>query len=1842
MKQFIPFVMAAVVMLQLSACGGPAPSTGDFNPYITACTGGHAVSTNDVVQVRLAVDYYERTDDDELLRNLFKISPAAAGEAFWVDGNTVGFRPAKRLRSGTEYTVRFHVAKLFPEAGDGYETFTFSFTTVKPSFTYNIYGLQIYDDDNPDTYYLKGSVLTADAADAADVEKLLAVRVDGHKANVQWQHEESNVNEHSFTVGNLHARETPYHILLNWSGKPIGYDFMAADTVAVPKKGAFTVLGVKVNADNNSIECHFSQPLDGRQKFASFIQLDFPGTPHFMASSNKLEIFLPRKPTLPVKLTISKDLRAKSGETLAGDYDTSLLFEELKPLVRAIGKGVIMPNSPGLTLPFQAVSLRAVDVLVYRTYESNILQFLQVNNLDGRRELNRVAKPIARKTIRLDENKSLDLRQWNTFSIDLASIISPEPGAIYTVKIAFTRKYSLYSACPGSGVNDDELLENKPNNGNASYNDDDDDGDAYYEYYYSGSNPCSESYYYGSNHFIIQNILATDIGLVAKRGNENHYLVFVTSLLTAQPMNGVKVELYDYQQQKIGEAVSDGNGVAQLTFTGKPYVIVARQDVQKSYLRIDNGLSLSLSTFDVSGTRMERGLKGYLYGERGVWRPGDTLFLTFVLEDRLHTLPATHPVTFELYNVNNQLVSRQVRTEGQNGFYTFACPTDPDAPTGNWNAYVKVGGASFSKTLRIATVKPNRMKIEVTLDHDPVESGQPISGAIAAQWLHGAKTAGNEADVAVELTPVRTVFDAYKDYSFDDITKPFPDPCDERQRGRLNSDGIMRFNIPVKTNEQTSGKLRADIAVRVFEDGGEFSVDRFSVEVSPYDAYVGLKMPKGVGYYDRLPANIDHTFEVVALNAAGKPLRRSLDVEIFRNEWSWWWFSADGNLADYSYRLFNNRLFSTKIQTGANGRASFTYKLEYPEWGLLLVRVTDPESGHRVTRKAYIDWWGYGRGEDNGNTGVAILSFQTDKDKYMAGEKAVVTIPSNDGAKAIVSVEKGGRVISSFRVDCKGPETAVTIPATAEMTPNAYIAVTLLQPHRQTQNDLPMRLYGVIPLMVEDPATRIQPVIKMPDIIRPEQPFTVHVSETGGKEMTYTLAIVDEGLLDLTRFKTPDLWEFFFQREALGVRTWDLYNYVMGAYGGKIEQLFAIGGGDFLDASKGDDKANRFKPVVKFAGPFTLKAGKTAEHRFTISNYVGSVRTMVVAGNRTAYGHADKTTPVRSPLMVQATLPRVVGPGEEVTLPAAIFAMEPQVKNVKVELQSGDLFEPLDGVARTLVFPKTGDELVKFHLRVKNKLGVARVKVIATSGAERAENEIEIAVRAANPTVVLHETAIVNSAQTVKLNVKLPGLEGTNSAQLEVSSIPPLNLGTRLNYLMQYPHGCLEQTTSAAFPQLFLPFVVDMPDKEKERAATNVKAAIQRLAYFVRQDGSFSYWPGGTGYSCEWTNNYAGHFLIEAERKGYSIPGNMKENWLACQQKTARNWTPTVRNDRYACSQNDLIQAYRLYVLALAKKEELSAMNRLKERSDLSVQAGWMLAGAYALAGQKEAALKIVQNLPVDARNACNGASDTYGSADRDDAITLDVLTLVGNKENAFRMAKQISDAMNTDRWMSTQTTAYCLLALSKYALDEKGGLYFTYALGNGKQQTVKSAKSIWNIALNDLPAAARHAQIAFDNKGGNTLFVRLSVHGTPPAGSEQAAEHDLGLTVRYLHSDGSEIDVARLAQGTDFVAEVRVKNPGQRGNYANLALTQIVPSGWEITDDRLHDDAMPEGVTYRDLRDDRVYAYFDLRENRTLTIRLHLRAAYVGKYYLPAIACEAMYDAAISANTTGKRVEVY
>jgi uncharacterized protein YfaS (alpha-2-macroglobulin family) len=770
-------------------------------------------------------------------------------------------------------------------------------------------------------------------------------------------------------------------------------------------------------------------------------------------------------------------------------------------------------------------------------------------------------------------------------------------------------------------------------------------------------------------------------------------------------------------------------------------------------------------------------------------------------------------------------------------------------------------------------------------------------------------------------------------------------------------------------------------------------------------------------------------------------------------------------------------------------------------------------------------------------------------------------------------------------------------------------------------------------MIVEDPQTHLEPVIEMPDVLEPGQEVVIRVSEKSKRKMTYTLAMVDEGLLDLTRFKTPDPWKRFYAREALGVKTWDLYDQVIGSFGGKIERLLAIGGDMELMAKDDDAKANRFKPVVKFFGPFTLAGGR-GEHRFTMPNYIGSVKTMVVAGYEGAYGSAEKATPVRKPLMVLATLPRVLGPEEKLKLPVTLFTMEKDIRNVKVEVKTSG---PLQVKQQSQNIAMTGSDLtLDFDLEVKSMLGWGKVEVTATSGNYTSKDVINIQVRNPNPPVTKVQEAIVEAGKTWSVTAAPVGMAGTNSATLEVSTLPPINLGQRMKYLLQYPYGCIEQTTSSVFPQLYLEQVKALTDGERAAIQGNIKAGIDRLKSFQQRDGGFSYWPGAEDTD-SWSTTYAGHFLVEAELKGYFVPGDMIKRWKKFQRNRAQAW----RKSQEAYS-SELIQAYRLYALAVAGDPELGAMNRLREQSNLPVTAAWMLAAAYVRAGQPEAAKKLIENLPATVKPYQEMAY-SYGSDVRDKAIILETMVLLNERAKAFDLLKDISSSLsNASYWMSTQAVAWCLKAAGAFATAEKRGeLKFVYSYG-GKEVTASTDLPVAQVSLSVDGVSSPALKITSQSSG--VLFVRLIAEGVPARGDEQEESSNLGISVSYLDMSGRILDPSRLEQGTEFMASVTISNTGVRGAYKNLALAQIFPSGWEINNLRLDEAIARAGgdtPTYQDIRDDRVYTYFDLGGGQRKTFRVLLTASYTGTYYLPAVSCEAMYDRSIYARRKGQVVDV-
>ena len=1810
-----------------------------FSEYITSYTSG-VVSSNSSIRIILASDAVDSSFIGKPSNvKVFSFSPALEGKTVWVDRRTIEFVPAARMNSGQLYEVGFDLSK-FEKVSAELSRFEFSFQIMPQNFEVTVNNIKPYVNTELARQKIEGVLQTADYAEDKIVESMLQASQDGKNLKITWVHSGEG-REHRFNIEDVARKETAGSVTLVADGKNLGLSTESKQELDVPALGDFKLINSRVVQNPNQyVVLQFSDPIKPKQDLRGLVTIEEDRDLSFEFEVRDNEIWA----YPPVRQAGTKTIRIEEGVRNINDYrmkqaaSMPVTFEQLKPLVRFVGKGSILPSTEGLILPFEAVNLKAIDLTVLQIFENNMLQFLQVNDLQGNYDLHRVGKRLLKQKIQLDNKGITDIGKWNRYTLDLAKLIETQPGAIYQISISFKKAYASY-ICDGAEINDgiidleDEIL-TEPMYEGGYYED---------EYYYDEDydwtqreNPCNSSYYTNSRT-IRKNVLASDLGLMAKKGGDGKTIVIVNDLKTTEPLNDVTIDFYDYQQQLIGSMNTSPEGKAEISSKDTPFAVIAKRGSQRGYMRMMDGESLSLSGFDVSGDFVNKGLKGFIYGERGVWRPGDSVYLSFILEDKNKALPATHPVVFEFQNPQGTIIDRQVKTRSENGFYKLATVTSPDAPTGNWMARIKVGGTDFIQNIKIETIKPNRLKINLDIGTDKITTTE-IQGKLAVSWLHGAPGKNLKAEFDVTLSKAATSFERYEDYVFEEPSGQFMSESQTIFQGSTDAEGRATFNAALTSSERFPGFMTAVFRGKVFEESGNFSIDRFSVPYFPYASYAGLKTPKGEKYSGMLYTDSTHRLDVAFVDPDGSPVpRTNATISLYRLNRYWWWDNAGDNIANYIQGNNAQLITSSKINA-PQGKANWSFTIPSADWGTYYIRICDPVSGHCSGKTVYVDQPGYyGRNGREDKGAATQLTFSAERTKYNVGESINLTIPGSGQGRALVSIENGSRVLSTRWIMTQKGDNQFSIPATADMTPNIFVNVSLLQPHSQTINDLPIRLYGVIPIAVEDLTTHLEPVISIPDEIQPGREVSITVSEKTKRDMTFTLAMVDEGLLDITKYKTPDPWKKFYAREALGVRTWDIYDEVMGAFGSRIERLLAVGGDAELESTEEDPRANRFKPVVKFFGPITIRGNEKKEFKFIMPQYIGSVKTMVVAAYDGAYGHADKVTPVRKPLMVLATLPRVLGPEEKVRLPITLFASDKRIGQVKIEVKTTGPATLASDAVRQITMPASGDVTVDFELDVKSATGVSKITVVATSGAHQATDEIEIEIRNPNPAVTTISDTFLESGKSWDGVVQPVGISGTNSAVLEVSSIPPINLGYRLRYLMEYPHGCIEQTTSAAFPQLYLSVVKQMTDAEQARTKYNITRAIDRLKQFVTRAGGFAYWPGNDD-SDSWGSTYAGHFLIEAGQNGYYIPSDMLTRWKKYQRNKAMEW----RRNENIYHNTDLIQAYRLYTLAAADAAELSAMNRLREFQDLSLQAKWMLAAAYIRAGQPEAGKKLIANLSTTVK-PYQEMGYSYGSDVRDRAIILETLVLLNDKTKAFELVKDISSALsNSTYWMSTQSVAYSLKAIGLFVATEKrGNLKFSYTYGG------KNVNASTDLPLAQVPLQINNVQNAplkITNQGTGSLFVRIINTGIPARGQEQQGQSNLILKTTYTDAKGNTVDPVTLAQGTEFFANVTVKHPGVRGAYQNLALTQIFPSGWEINNLRLTDDensVKADYGDYQDIRDDRVYTYFGLSPGSSRTFKTILTASYAGTFYLPAVSCEAMYDNTVYAREKGQEVKV-
>lgn len=1803
-------LLMATVAISITSCNRKIMTEEEAAKWIAAYTPAH-IDMDSKIRIEMTDAMRSKIDTLKCCPDLFDFSPSVKGTVLLShDKRFIDFIPDRSLKQGRKYECRVKLNELI--GIDSLADFKFEFVidrreirledviaTVDPDdiSMMTVTGRMEYNVQAGDSITNDSTILSCDYPDA----KIFI----GNQATDKCR---------LFKITGIKRQKQASELTI-FTNPLFGFS-TAEQKIEIPAISDFKLLKAeRVEAAEPYVDLEFSSPLSSQQELDGLITIDRVNGIKIERDGTNIKVYYPQNGITDITLRLSDLIKNHEGRGLDEEIEKHFKQQVIAPAVEIPIHGTILPDNNNLKLLFRAVNLAAVDVEVVKIFPNNVMAFLQESDLDGSYELRRFGRLIYHKTVRLDRDKSLNLHQWQNFSIDLKGLFRQERGAIYNIRLSFRKAYSLYNKAEADNFEELNGLTEEDNetwNTNYSYIYRDTPDNNWSEYNWNEANdPSKASYYMQESRMPEINLVASNLGLIAKQGANNRILVAVTDLITAGPASDIEVTAYNYQLQRLAVAHTEGNGFASIKTDSRPFMLTASDGKSTTYLKITSGKELSTSNFDVSGKTVTDGVKGFVYGDRGVWRPGDDVHLSLILEDKQGTLPPNHPVVMELYNPSEQLYNRQILTEGVDGFYVFHISTEENVPTGLWNAQFKVGNQTFHHKVHIETIKPNRLKINIHTP-DVIQANQPQQISLDARWLTGPVAKEMPAAMEMTLFSDPTPFETYKKYIFSNPLVTYSASQKQLFSGKLDSIGSIKRLCTIGADINSPGMLRANITAKVTEPGGDASITTRSVQFSPFGVYVGIDLSAK----DYL-TDTDLKFPVVALNQKGSRMKtRNLEYKIYLLDWDWWWEGSANDLSRYVKSSSADIVANGEI-TAVNGIAAIPFRVNYPDWGKYLIVVRDTKGGHATGGTILIDWPDWrgraGKGEAVGST---ELAFTLDKKAYEAGETANVYLPKCAGGRILLSVENGSEVVKRYWVKASADkETCFKLPIDRTMAPNFYIAATLIRPHSLTENDVPIRLFGVAGASVIDKRSILHPEIEMPDEIHPQQQFTVKIKEQDNKPMTYTLAIVDEGLLDITNFKTPRPWQAMNQREALGVKTWDMYDDVIGAFGAKFRSILSIGGDEALRRAAGKEK--RFNPVVKFLGPFTLTGG-TKSHKIILPNYVGSVRVMVVAAHQGCYGNADKTVKVTSPLMLLTTLPRTLACGDAVDMPVNIFAMTDDVKNVSVKVETSGPLSVSGRKIQNTVFAQPSEKLVNFRLLCNKSVeGKGRIVVSAASGEHRMSDTVYIDVKNPMPTIIQTSDKTLKTGES-KIFTWSP--TNTESVSLQIASMPTINFDGSMQFMENYPHLCTEQLSSKS---LFMLFGRKFLNQDERKVCENqLPNIIKAISSRQLPDGGLIYWPGMTEVN-EWVTSMAGIVLAEAERQGFRINRNSFDRWVEYQEKAARDY-------RYSID-TDLCQALRLYSLANAGKPAKSAMNRLRESKKLSRTAAYCLASTYALDGRTDVAAKLIERAE---RTPYSSGSNMFSSTLRDDAIKLEAYALCKMTSKAIPIAGNIAKSCTGSNYV-TQDIAFATVALQKLSEFAKSGEKSVRVTESGKK-----AVALQNIgAIRHLALTPASGKVEISNIGKGDLELSIMTAYKPSATEQvKPSKNGLQISISYTDLNGKPMAVNKLKQDSEFYAHVTVTNISQ--DIEAMALAYIIPSGWEIWNSRLFGSTEKE-VDYCDIRDDRACFYSYLGAGKKITFDIRLRAAYIGEYVLPSVVCEDMYNPECRAMTANSRVSV-
>jgi len=1558
-------------------------------------------------------------------------------------------------------------------------------------------------------------------------------------------------------------------------------DSFAAKT-AVGSKKALSIIEAIPKADDNNcwIALHCSEPAD-EETITNYLRIK-PQVPFRVELEGEYILIKSEKFKSNDNYTVEvkAGLPSLNGFPLKRDFKAGIFFGDLEPSLKFNAPGRYLSSKGYLNLGLETVNIDRVNVEISQIFANNIVPYLNNSSYDDEwysSDISKVGRVVKSEIINVDNRKN----ELNTLPINLGEYLKNFRGIFQVVA-------------------------------------------------YDEDNRWRQDSKY---------VVITDLGISAKMA-KNELMVWVNSLESLEAKANVKVSLISKNNQVLATANTDSQGIARFNGIKKSadgfesFIVLAEQGDDFAFIHLASSL-ISLADFEVRGREhLESGYEAFLYFDRDIFRPGDNGNLVAVVRGPNGVMPPEFPVKLELRGPDGQIFREFKSSTSERGACEFALAIPDYAQTGRYTANLYVAEQVIgTSTLSVEDFMPERIKVTTKTDKTAYNAGDTAALEIEGMNLFGPPAAGRRAEMRVQLEAVPFTANGFGSYTFGDSSREFKTKEEELGESKLDENGLTSYKYEFPRGFTPAAKLQAVFQATVVEDGGRAVSNYKVVDFHPYNCYIGVK-PLAEYYCE---VGKPYQLKYVVLGQDGKPLSNpELKVEVYRITWNSIYRKNEDGKFEYASVEEKERVYQGDL-SGKSGEQLFQYTPK--DYGEYLVQFTEPTSQSRASLNFYASGWGY---SPWAMADPDKIELDLDKKSYRVGDEVKVQIKAPFAGKALITIERE-KVYETKIVELKENTALVTLSVKQEYKPNVYISVQLIRSIKSLEKKAPVRAFGVIPLQVDCTEHQMKLSLDVPKEIRPEREVEIGVKAIGGSGNAYlTLAAVDEGICQLTNYNVPEPMGFFYGRRSLDIASYDLYSMILPEV--ESAKVKSTPGGDAsLDRLRKQNlnpvSARRVKPVSLWSGLVKLDAAGEAKIKFKVPQFNGTLRLMAVTSSGNKFGSLQKKILVRDPIVINPTFPRFVAPADQFAVPVTITNATGKDGEFTVNLKADGPVELQSEASQKITLKKQEEKSVFFQLRAKNTLGRVKFKVEAEGNGQVCKVNEELPLRPAAPLSQEYFAGSINVSKPFSLELDEKWLPGTGKAVLTLAPFPAMKFAGSLKYLLSYPHGCVEQTTSKVFPLLYFDDLARATKHEVFKGGNAeyfITQGIEKLEAMQLRDGSFAYWPGGKE-SSDWGSIYASHFLVEARKAGYNVSERVYSKLIASLLSISKS----KESSNYQLE----LKAYALYVLSLAGKPQLSTMSYLRHSAlnKLDDYSRAQLAAAYYYAGERKTAKNILP-VTLGASHQVRESGGNFNSAARADAIVLSVLADVDPGNPAvYKLVTRLSkEAAEVGAWGTTQENAFALMALGKTLAKKSDGSYQGEVLVNGTK--LASFDESKELRLEDRRLSQGKITVKLNGNGVCYYFLESS-------GISEKAElktFDQGITVRreFLDRNGKKLNPNQIKQGDLVVVDLAL-TPGQ-AKLENLAVVDMLPAGLEIENPRIASSASLAWLSkatvkpdYLDIRDDRLMLFVSLKEKETVHFYYAVRAVTCGEFLLPAVKAECMYEPEIASYAAPGKIKI-